>query len=310
MKGVNGGPFEQIARAPIARRQLLPRTLDWWLPFLLLSPTFLLISIVLLFPLLYNLRLSFYSWNIIKPEVFVGLDNYGMILQDSRFWNSVRTTATFYAAAFVIEFCVGFGLALLLNRDIRGKRVFRTIILLPMMLTPVVLGLNWRMMYNLEFGIINYFFRVVGLPTRAWAVDAATAMPALVVADVWHTTAFVTIVLAAGLATLPEEPFEAARIDGSSAWQDLVYLTIPLLKPLILVVCLFRTIELIRIFDIVYTLTGGGPGRATETISFHVFQETFLGWQIGYGAAVSYVLLFVTLIIGLLFIRGIRAETG
>lgn len=296
------------AQAPLMRRRLLPRTVDGWLPFILLGPTFLLIVVVLLFPLLYNLRLSFFSWNIIKPEVFVGLENYQMILQDASFWNSVRVTGTFYVIAFSVEFFLGFGLALLLNRNIRGTRIFRTIILLPMMLTPVVLGLDWRMMYNLEFGVINYFFSALGLPTRAWAVDAATALPALAVVDVWHTTAFVTIVLASGLATLPGEPLEAAKIDGASVWQSLIYVTIPLMKPLILVVCLFRTIELIRIFDIVYTLTGGGPGRATETMSLHIFQQTFLGWQIGYGAAGSYILLVITLAIGLLFIRGIRAD--
>jgi multiple sugar transport system permease protein len=209
----------------------------------------------------------------------------------------------FAGISLIVQFVIGFGLALLLHRVVLFRGLIRTIIIIPLMLTPVILGLNWRLMLNFDWGIVNYFIRVFGFAPINFVNDPNWAMASLILVDVWHTTAFTVLVLSAGLASLPDEPFEAASIDGASGLQKLWYLTIPLLRPLILVVLLFRSYELIRVYDIVFAVTGGGPGRLTETISFHIFSRLFQGFQVGYSSAISYVLFAVCLAWSLLIIR-------
>ncbi|MFN8524662.1 MAG: sugar ABC transporter permease [Chloroflexota bacterium] len=268
---------------------------DRWLPHLLIWPALITLALVFLYPLAYSFWISLNVYNITRPPRFVGLDNYTLIAQDPRVWEAFGASFTFAGISLALQFVIGFGLALLLHRVVLFRGLMRTIIIIPLMLTPVVLGLNWRLMLNLDWGIINYFLTLVGLPAFNWVNDPRLAMASLILVDVWHTTSFTVLVLSAGLATLPDEPFEAASIDGANAWQKLWYLTIPLLRPLILVVLLFRSYELIRVYDIVFAVTGGGPGRLTETISFHIFNRMFQGFQVGYASAVSYVLFAVSL---------------
>src|SRR5690606_21761483 len=177
------------------------------------------------------------------------------------------TTGTFMFFAIVLEFVLGMGLALLLDQNLKGQRLFRSLILLPMMCTNVVIGLTWRLMYNYEYGVVNYFLNMVGIDSVAWVSDISVVMLSVILVYVWNTTSFVALLLLAGLQALPEEPFEAARIDGASAWQRFVHLTLPLLRPAILVALLWRVIDTFRIFDVIYLLTAGGPARKTETVS-------------------------------------------
>lgn len=276
---------------------------DSTLRWLLVAPALVVIVCVFVYPLAYSLWMSFHAYDIISPPRWVGLRNYERILSDGRFWNSVRVSFSFAIPTFILELTTGFGLALLINRDIRGKGLIRSVILLPLMLTPVVVGLNWRVMFNYDFGIVNWMLGLVGISPLNWVNDARLALPALVVLEMWRSTSFVMLVMSAGLAALPDEPFHAADIDGASSWQKLIFLTIPMLKPLFLVIAMFRSYELLRVFDIVYTLTGGGPGRATETLSFHVFNRLFEGWQVGYASAASYLLFLISLVIVLLIVR-------
>jgi multiple sugar transport system permease protein len=273
------------------------------LRWVLVAPALILIICVFVYPLLYSLWMSFHAYDIISPARFVGFRNYERILSDARFWNSVRVSFSFAIPTFILELITGFGLALLINRDIRGKGLIRSVILMPLMLTPVVVGLNWRVMFNYDFGIINWMFGLIGIGPLNFVNDAQLALPSLVVLEMWRSTAFVMLVMSAGLAALPEEPFQAADIDGASSWQKLIFLTMPMLKPLFLVIAIFRSYELLRVFDIVYTLTGGGPGRATETLSFHVFNRLFEGWQVGYASAVSYMLFLISLVVVLLVVK-------
>jgi multiple sugar transport system permease protein len=194
-------------------------------------------------------------------------------------------------------------MALLLERHTRGSGLMRSVILLPLLLTPVVEALNWRVMLNYDFGVINWLLGLVGIPKVNWVNDATLAMPALVVLEVWRVVGFEVLVFSAGLAALPHEPFESAQIDGASSWQQLVHLTIPMLMPLFVVVALFRSYELLRVFDIVYGLTGGGPGRATETLSFHIFNQMITGFQVGYASAMAYVLFAISLVLVALIIK-------
>lgn len=265
---------------------------------LLVMPVLLVLLLLVGFPMVYSFVISFFNWDLISQPKFIGLVNYIHLLSSMKFLNSILITLVFTAFSFAIEFITGFGIALLLNQDIRGKRYFRSMILVPMMLTPVVIGVTWRMLYNQEFGLINYVFTIIGLKPVGWVTNSNVALIAVSIAEIWHMTAYVILILSAGLASLPEEPFEAASIDGAGWWQKLRYIMIPLLKPLIILICIFRVIELFRIFDMVYTLTGGGPGRSTETLSFSVYIETFTGWQIGYGAAASYIIVIITACIG------------
>jgi multiple sugar transport system permease protein len=293
---------------PLARVETATQTSSWsipdkWLPHLLLGPALLALFLVFAYPLLYSFWLSLQVYNLTRPPRFAGLDNYILIVQDARVWESFGVSVQFAVISLALQLGLGFGLALLLHRVVLFRGVIRTIIIIPLMLTPVILGLNWRLMLSLDWGIINYFIRLFGLPAINFVNDPRWAMASLILVDVWHTTSFTVLVLSAGLASLPDEPFEAASIDGASGWQKLWYLTIPLLRPLFLVIILFRSYELIRVYDIVFAVTSGGPGRLTETISFHIFNRMFQGFQIGYASAISYVLFAICLAWCILIIK-------
>ena len=276
---------------------------DSILPHLLLWPAMAALVLVFAYPLAYSFWISLNVYNITRPPVFAGLDNYSLIVQDGRVWNAFAVSFTFAGLSLVLQFVIGFALALMLHRVVLFRGLIRTIIIIPLMLTPVILGLNWRLMLNLDWGIVNYFIKLLGFAPINFVNDPRWAMASLILVDVWHTTSFTVLVLSAGLASLPDEPFEAASIDGASTWQKLWYLTIPLLRPLILVILLFRSYELIRVYDIVFAVTGGGPGRLTETISFHIFSRMFQGFQVGYASAVSYILFAVCLAWSLIIIK-------
>ncbi|MEZ4682383.1 MAG: sugar ABC transporter permease [Caldilineaceae bacterium] len=228
---------------------------------MLLGPALLVLAAVFIYPLIYSFYLSLTAYDIIMPPRFVGLQNYARILSDPNVWNSVRVSLIFTIGALTLEFLIGFGIALILHDIGFGRNWFRTISVIPIMLTPVVIGVVWRMMTNYDFGIFNYFVTLAGFERVGWSVDVHTALPLLIVSDIWHTTGFVVLVLSAGLAQLPEDLFEAAEIDGASAWRRLVNITIPLLQPVFLVVFVFRSYELLRMFDKAVTLTQGGPAR-------------------------------------------------
>lgn len=262
----------------------------------LLWPALIILLVVFIYPLIYSLYLSLTTYNLIGSPKFVGLRNYVRILTDKVVWNSVRVSLTFSVGALALELLIGFGVALILHDLEFGRNVFRTVTSMPLMMTPVVIGLVWRMMGNYDYGVINYFLGLIGIDKLGWVVDTRTAMPYLIIADVWHTTGFVVLALSAGLAQLPQEMYEAAAMDGANFWRQLWHLTIPLLAPVFNVVLIFRSYNLIRMFDKAMTLTTGGPGRATETLSFHIYNKMFEGFSVGYSTAVSMFLMAITLV--------------
>ncbi len=275
-------------------------------PVLFISPAFIVIAIILIYPLGHSLWLSFHEWTLrgFRQGIpFVGLQNYRDLFSNPDFVNSLRITFSFAILAVGIEFVLGMGLALLLNHDLRGKNYIRALILLPMMCTNVVIGLTWRLLLNYEFGLVNYYLGVVGIGPMEWLSRPAMAFPAVILVDVWNTTSFVALLLLAGLQALPEEPFEAARIDGASAWQSFVNITLPLLRQTILVVLLWRMIDTFRIFDVIYLLTAGGPARATETVSIYVYRYGFQSFNLGYASAASYIMILIMLIIAAVLAR-------
>jgi multiple sugar transport system permease protein len=287
-----------------------PSLPDRWLPLLFLIPALVVLVAIMAYPLAYSFWLSLHRYDLLNPTQFIGLGNYGRIWQDEQVRNSLKVTFVFAIPVLILNLVVGFGLALLIHHKARAKALWRIIFSLPILLTPVVIGLNWRVLLNYDFGIVNYYLSLLGIGKQLWVSDAQLAMPTLIAVDAWQTTAFVILVMVAGLAALPEDLFEAAKVDGASTWQQIWSLTIPLLKPLFLVIILFRSFELLRVFDIVWTLTRGGPGRATETISFHIYSRTFQSFQLGYGAAMSYVLFFISAAISIILIRMIGTESA
>jgi multiple sugar transport system permease protein len=240
------------------------------------------------------------------------LGNFARLFSDHFFLAALGHTLIFAIAALTVEFLCGLGLAVLLNNQIRGRGFFRAALLIPMMLPTVVAGVVWRLMLNPNFGAVNGTLKGMGVHTDAltWTSSPKLAMLSIIAVDVWQWTPFMFLILLAGLQAIPQEPYEAALIDGSSAWQTFRHVTLPLLKPAIMVALLLRTMDLLRVFDQVFILTEGGPGFATETISLYIYRTAFRFSDFGYAAAMSFVLLVVTNIISVFYIRVLERQEG
>ena len=285
------------------------RLLNRFEPAVYIAPAFIVLIIILVYPLGYALWLSVHQWLMrsFKQGVpFIGLDNYIQLFSNPDFLNSIKTTFTFVFLAVGIEFILGIGLALLLNQELKGRGLFRSMILLPMMCTNVVIGLMWRLLLNYQYGLVNYYLGQLGFGPIEWLSSPKVAMVSVIMVDVWNTTSFVALMLLAGLQSLPDEPFEAAKIDGASGMQTFYYLTLPLLKPVILVALLWRFIDTFRIFDVIYLLTAGGPARVTETVSIYIYRYGFQSFNLGIAAASSFIMLLIMLIIGGMLTRAIK----
>jgi multiple sugar transport system permease protein len=279
-----------------------PRDRAW--AFLL--PAYGAILLVVGIPTVYSLYLSFHQWKLTtfqKGVPFVGLTNYAKAIGDDAFWHSLQVTVTFTLVALAIEVVLGVALAVLLDQDFRGRRSVRILLLLPMFVTNVVVGLIWRILLSYDFGVVNWVLSLLGLDKVPWLGDPNRALWSLIVVDVWNTTAFVALIVLAGLQSIPDEPRQAARVDGASSWQTFRMITLPLLRPVLFVAIVWRTIDLFRIFDVVYSLTGGGPYNATETISLYAYRQGFASFNLGFASAVSYLI-----ILGLVVILAIEAR--
>ena len=278
------------------------------LPVLMLAPSVLILAGLTLFPTVYLFRVAFQKFNpdVNVPHEFAGLDNFARLLTDEKFHNSLGNTLVFTVSSVTIEFLLGLGLALLLDKYIRRMNFIKTILMVPMMLPPIAVAITWKLIYQPQFGVLNEFMFQLGLPTQAWAGDIDLAMPAVIFADVWEWTPFMFLMMLAGLASLPEEPYEAAKIDGASAWRQFWDLTLPFLKPVIAIALLLRIMDALRLFDLVFILTRGGPAGATETLSLYIFKVAFRFVDIGYAAAISLFMLIVTVVFSTWFIRRMR----
>jgi multiple sugar transport system permease protein len=280
-------------------------------PALYIAPAFIVLIIVLLYPLGYAFWLSFHQWTLrtFKQGIpFIGFENYTTLFSNPDFLNSIRVTFTFVFLAISFEVILGMALALLLNQELKGKGLFRSFILLPMMCTNVVIGLMWRLLLNYQYGLVNYYLGRLGFLPVEWLSSPKVAMASVVLVDVWNTTSFVALMLLAGLQSLPDEPYEAAKMDGASAIQSFFYLTLPLLKPIILVTLLWRFIDTFRIFDVVYLLTAGGPARVTETVSIYIYRYGFQSFNLGVSAASAFIMLLIMLVVAGFLARAIGKE--
>lgn len=277
---------------------------------LLALPASVALLAIVIFPLLYSLQLSVVPLDLLNPGAarrFAGLAVYGSVIRDPRFLASILHTLVFVVATMSIELVIGLGAALVLNQPgLAGRGTFRTILALPLMVAPVVSGLQWRWIFSDQYGVLNYLLSLLRIPTPIWLGSPASAMAAIVIANLWVATPFDFLVLLAGLQGMPEEPIEAARIDGAGWWQRLRFVVLPLLRPAIRVVLLIRLADAIRIFDIVYVLTGGGPGDSTQVFSTYIFQTSYGSLQLSRGAAGSFIMVIITALISIFLARRLR----
>ena len=279
---------------------MLTRFIDRHQRWLFPAPAVIFVLLMMIFPLSFTLWNSFSGWSLTagRPNTFIGPQNYFAILADARFWNAVWNTLYFTALAITVELVLGVAIALLLDaKDYRGKRVVTSILLLPMMATPVAVAMVWLLMFEPTAGVINYALGELGLPKPLWIAGSNSVIPSLVLVDVWEWTPLITLIVLAGLAGLPSEPFEAARVDGASYWQILRRVTLPMLLPTISVAGLLRFIDCIKTFDIIYGMTGGGPGFSSETLNIYAYNQAFYYFNFGYASAL--LVIFFTIVTGI-----------
>jgi multiple sugar transport system permease protein len=271
----------------------------------LVVPAVTVMLLLTVYPTIYMLWISLHDWPVIQtlPRPFVGLDQYGYILSDPEFWNSLQVTFTYMACGIAIEVTLGLGLALLLATPHRIFRAFVMPFMLPLFVSPIVVGLIWRMMMGYDLGVLNYLLRSVGLGGVNWLGTSGNALAALVLIDAWQWTPFAILILRAGLDSLAHEPFEAAAIDGASRWQSFWYVTLPLLRPVLMVVLLFRTLDAFKLFDIVFIVTRGGPGDATNVLAYNIWLKGFFENQLGYAAALSVIMVAIATVLATVLIR-------
>ena len=279
--------------------------------YLFIWPAFLLVLVITLFPLIYALTVSFQAIRLVPPAParFVGLDNYAEILASARFWGAIWTTAVLVFVSVALQYVVGFGLALTLHHNVPGAALYRVTFLLPMFLAPVGVALIARMLFHPVLGPVNDFLSVLGLSNVPFLTDPNLAMAVLIAVDIWQWTPFVILLMLAGLQGLPQEVFEAARVDNISAWRRFWDITFPMLLPLSTAVVFIRLIEGFKIIDTVFVLTGGGPGTATETLTLFAYREGFKKFNLGYTSALSFLFLIVVIVFGTLYLAGARRLT-
>jgi len=279
--------------------------------YLVSAPGLAALLLVILFPILFTIFTSFHDYTLIHPnfETVTGVEKYAEAVAEEYLHTSIWVTVRFVVASVVIEFIIGFTVALMLNTVQRFKTAYYFILLMPLLINPVVVGLVWRMLLHTELGIVNYVIGLIGIPAVNWLGDADVAFWTVVLVDIWHQVSFMAILLLAGLSALPREPYEAARMDGASALRCFVHITLPLMRPVITVALLLRMIFAIKTFDIVFIMTKGGPGTATDLLSYYIYRAAFFGLDISKASAMSVLLLMAVLALTIYLYRYMRSMT-
>lgn len=288
-----------------AQRQLSDRAIQWTF----IAPTLILLFLFNIFPLFYSLYLSFTDYSAIAgtDPVWVGFQNFGRLLGDEQMWRYFATTGRFAFLSVGLQTIIGFALALLLREKFAGSGLITTLILVPMMLSPVVVGSFWKLIFNPSFGILNYLLGYGIGKGPDWLADSSLALWAVVIVDVWMWSPFVMLLCLSGLNAIPDYLYEAAAIDRASGWFQFWRITLPQVLPLLLIAILFRTIEAFKSFDLVMGMTGGGPGATTELVAVNLYRIAFQGqWRTGYASALAYIILVVIIAISNVYIRNLN----
>ncbi|MGB4407388.1 MAG: sugar ABC transporter permease [Sphaerochaeta sp.] len=272
------------------RQSFVERNLRYLFPL----PAVLFVVVLMVFPVCYTFFLSFTDWSLTsgKPLNIVAFKSYIDVLKEPRFLDALGRTFYFTFGAVIFEMVLGVALALILNRSFAGKGVVKTLLLLPLVATPVAIGIVWNLFYDPTIGILNYVLSVLGLPQSGWVSETKSVMPSLILVDIWQWTPMITIIVLAGLAGLSSEPYESAKVDGANARQILFRITLPMLMPTILTAVILRAIDALKTYDIIYAMTGGGPGYASENLNILAFKYSFEYFRMGQ-SAVMLVFLFI-----------------
>jgi len=270
--------------------------------FLFIAPALVVVGAVIIFPWLYTIWMSAFDWTIGSTAHYVGLGNYEKIFTSRRFGEAVLHTFYFTALAVIAPLVIGTWAAMVFHREFPFRGVLRGLFIMPMMATPVAVALVWTMMFHPQQGVLNYLLSLVGLPPSLWVYSPTLVIPSLVLVEVWHWTPLVMLIVLGGLAALPTEPYESARLDGATEWQLFRYITLPLVAPFILVAAVIRTIDALKAFDTIYVITGGGPGTASETINLFLYLQAFAFYNIGTASAVVVVFFVIVLAMALLLL--------
>jgi len=272
------------------------------IPWVYVLPAALVMAVGLALPIADALRLSLYDWPLGTDWAsarWVGLQAYADMLHAPQVWVSIGVTLAFVLIAVACEMVLGVALALFLEKPVRGMRMWRTVFVLPMMIAPICVGLVWRYLFDANFGPVNQWLGVLGVNPHAWLAQPHLAFAAMVVTDIWQWTPFVFIMVLAALQGLDASVLEAARIDGANAWQQIVRIKLPMIRPILVVTLLMRMIDGFRGLEVVYVMTFGGPGQSTELFSLHIYKAAFISQKLGYSAALSVLLLTIVTVLSL-----------
>jgi multiple sugar transport system permease protein len=294
----------QLAAAP--EHELRQRS--YW-PFVI--PALVVVLAVIVFPWAFTIWMSLNQWKVGSPTTFVGLANYLRLPNDPRFVESVGHTIYYTALSVVLPLIFGTLAAVVFHQKFAGRGFLRGLFIMPMMATPVAIALVWTMMFHPQLGVLNYLLSLVGIPAQLWVFHPSTVIPSLVLVETWQWTPLVMLIVLGGLAAIPTEPYESAQIDGASFWQMFRYITLPLIAPFLFIAAMIRTIDAVKSFDIIFAITQGGPGSASETINLYLYSVAFVYYDLGYGSAIAVVffILIVSLTGVLLYLRQRTAWT-
>jgi multiple sugar transport system permease protein len=273
---------------------------SYW-PFVV--PALVVVVAVIVFPWAFTLWMSANEWTLGGSQTFVGFDNYVRLAGDARFWESMSHTLLYTALSVIAPLVLGTFAAVLFDSNMPMRGFLRAIFVMPMMATPVAVALVWTMMFNPQLGVLNYLLKSTGLPEQSWIYDQSTVIPSLVMVETWQWTPLVMLIVLGGLASLPREPYEGAEIDGANAWQKFRFITLPLIAPFMMVAVIIRSIDALKSFDIIFAMTQGGPGTASETINIYLYNVAFAYYDIGYGSAIAVVFFVVIIALSLLMLH-------
>jgi multiple sugar transport system permease protein len=268
------------------------------------APAVIALFLIVVIPIGYNLYLAFTKWTIgLGSPRIIGLGNFIEIFRDERVWNGLKVMIYFSGLSLTLELVLGLLIAIYFHRQFKGSEAVQAIYIFPFAATPVAVALIWRIMLNPEIGVMNYLLKSIGLPGSLWVSSAATVIPSLVLVDVWKWTPMITLIVLAGLKSLPHDPYEAARIDGANTLQIFWYITLPLIRPVLIAALMLRSLDNLKEFDTIYTITQGGPGIASETLYLYSYKVGFNFFKAGYGSALMVVVFLIVLVFNVVMNR-------
>jgi len=280
---------------------------------LLLLPSVIILAILSIVPLVAMIYLSFHEVNFtpVEEQIFIGLENYAQMAGDGSFWNAWKVTVIYVGGSLSLQLGLGVLVAVMLHRVVAGENLFTSIIIMPMMIAPVVVGLIWQFLLDPSFGLYTYLLNQVGLFVNQPILgDSDSAMAAVILMDTWQWTPLIVLIVLARLKSIPQHLYEAARVDGATGITQFRYVTLPLLKPAIAIALLLRSMDLMRYFAKVFITTGGGPSSSTKIIGLYVYEQALRFFNLGYGSATGLVLLIVTILMGLAFVEATTGGAG